>query len=111
MILEALADAPDGELVRVESRDEQVVITKEGRSLRVRVTGATGYKVFRATGGGNAAVIATLTGAGSVAFDDEVANAVSITVFVRRKNSSGEMCDNNATDAEYTPNMCSASPG
>jgi len=38
-VLEALAAAPDGELVRVEERDEQVVITKEGRSLRVRVTG------------------------------------------------------------------------
>ena len=38
-ILEALAAAPDGELVRVEQRDELVVITKEGRSLRVRVSG------------------------------------------------------------------------
>jgi len=38
-VLEALAAAPDCELVRVEERDEQVVITKEGRSLRVRVTG------------------------------------------------------------------------
>jgi len=38
-ILEALAAAPDGELVRVEERDELVVITKEGRSLRVRVSG------------------------------------------------------------------------
>jgi hypothetical protein len=38
-ILEALAKAPDGELVRVEERDELVVITKEGRSLRVRVSG------------------------------------------------------------------------
>jgi hypothetical protein len=38
-VLEALADAPDCELVRVESRDEQVVIAKEGRSLRVRVSG------------------------------------------------------------------------
>jgi hypothetical protein len=38
-VLEAIAAAPDCELVRVESRDEQVVITKEGRSLHVRVTG------------------------------------------------------------------------
>ena len=38
-VLEALADAPDCELVRVESRDEQVVVSKEGRSLRVRVSG------------------------------------------------------------------------
>ena len=38
-ILEALAKAPDGELVRVEERDELVVIAKEGRSLRVRVSG------------------------------------------------------------------------
>lgn len=35
--LEALADAPDGELVRVEERNEQVVITKVGRSLHVQV--------------------------------------------------------------------------
>jgi hypothetical protein len=38
-VVEALAAAPDGELVRVEERDQQVVITKEGRSLKVRVTG------------------------------------------------------------------------
>jgi len=38
-VLEALAAAPDGELVRVEERDELVVITKEGGSLRVRVSG------------------------------------------------------------------------
>jgi hypothetical protein len=38
-VLEALAQAPDGELVRVEERNEQVVITKQGRSLRVQVTG------------------------------------------------------------------------
>jgi hypothetical protein len=37
-VLEALAAAPDGELVRVEERNELVVITKEGRSLRVHVT-------------------------------------------------------------------------
>ena len=38
-VIEALAIAPDGELVRVEERDQQVVITKEGRTLKVRVTG------------------------------------------------------------------------
>jgi len=38
-VLEALAAAPDGELVRVEERDEQVVVAKEGRFLKVRVTG------------------------------------------------------------------------
>jgi hypothetical protein len=38
-VLEALAAAPDGELVRVEERDERVVITKEGRFLKVRVSG------------------------------------------------------------------------
>lgn len=38
-VLEALAQAPDGELVRVEERDELVVIAKEGRSLRIRVSG------------------------------------------------------------------------
>jgi hypothetical protein len=38
-VLEALAAAPDGELVRVEERDEVVVITKEGRSLHVQVSG------------------------------------------------------------------------
>jgi hypothetical protein len=36
-VLEALAEAPDGELVRVEETNEQVLITKEGRSLRVQV--------------------------------------------------------------------------
>jgi hypothetical protein len=36
-VLEALAAAPDGELVRVEERDEQVVITKQGRALHVSV--------------------------------------------------------------------------
>ncbi len=39
-VLQALAEAPDGELVRVEERDELVVITKEGRSLHVRVSGS-----------------------------------------------------------------------
>lgn len=38
-VVEALAAAPDGELVRVEERDQQVLITKEGRSLRVQVSG------------------------------------------------------------------------
>jgi hypothetical protein len=36
-VLQALAEAPDGELVRVEEPDEQVVIAKEGSLLRVRV--------------------------------------------------------------------------
>jgi hypothetical protein len=35
--LAALADGPDGELVRVEERNEHVVITKVGRSLHVEV--------------------------------------------------------------------------
>ena len=35
--LQVLADGPDGELVRVEERDELVVITKVGRSLHVEV--------------------------------------------------------------------------
>ncbi len=35
--LEALAEAPDGELVRVEERNELVVITKVGRTLHVQV--------------------------------------------------------------------------
>ena len=39
VVVEALAAAPDGELVRVEERDEQVVITKVGATLQVRVTG------------------------------------------------------------------------
>jgi hypothetical protein len=39
-VLQALAEAPDGELVRVEERDELVVVAKEGRSLRVRVSGS-----------------------------------------------------------------------
>jgi hypothetical protein len=37
--LEALADAPDGELVRVEEPDQQVQVVKEGRRLRVHVEG------------------------------------------------------------------------
>ena len=39
-VIEALAKSPDGELVRVEERDEQVVITKAGRALQVRVHSA-----------------------------------------------------------------------
>jgi hypothetical protein len=35
--LEALADGPDGELVRVEESAELVVITKVGRSLHIQV--------------------------------------------------------------------------
>lgn len=38
-VLQALADAPDGELVRVEERNEQVVITKRGDVLEIRVHG------------------------------------------------------------------------
>ncbi len=38
-VVEALAAAPDGEFVRVEDRDETVVIRKEGQALRVDVTG------------------------------------------------------------------------
>lgn len=44
-VLEALADGPDGELVRVEEPDEQVLVTKEGRSLHVRVHGKKGEDV------------------------------------------------------------------
>jgi len=36
-VLEAIAAGPDGEIVRVEERDELVVITKEGDMLHVRV--------------------------------------------------------------------------
>ena len=36
---------------------------------------------------------ATRRAVGRVAFEDEVENAVSITVLTRRKNSSGEMRD------------------
>jgi hypothetical protein len=38
-VLEALAAAPDGELVRVEERDQLVVVAKQGRSLHVTVKG------------------------------------------------------------------------
>ena len=44
-VLQALAEAPDGELVRVEEREEQVVITKQGRSLHVQVHGGHGEDV------------------------------------------------------------------
>src|SRR6185369_17611345 len=47
---------------------------------------------------------------GRVAFDDEVLKAVSMTVLMRRKNSSGGIRDSSATDSEYTPNMWMASP-
>jgi hypothetical protein len=36
-VLDALAQGPDGELVRVEEPGEEVVITKEGDTLHVRV--------------------------------------------------------------------------
>jgi hypothetical protein len=36
-VLEALAAAPDGELVRVEDGQERVTVDKQGRSLRVHV--------------------------------------------------------------------------
>jgi hypothetical protein len=36
-VLDALAQGPDGELVRVEEPGEQVVITKQGDTLHVRV--------------------------------------------------------------------------
>lgn len=38
-VLDALREAPDGEYVRVEEKDQLVVIAKEGDTLRVRVTG------------------------------------------------------------------------
>lgn len=38
-VLDALAKAPDGELVRVEEKDETVVVAKQGRSLHVTVSG------------------------------------------------------------------------
>jgi len=44
-LLEALIAAPDGELVRVEEPDEQVVIRKEGDTLIVRVHGKKGEDV------------------------------------------------------------------
>jgi hypothetical protein len=44
-ILEALIEAPDGELVRVEEPGEQVLIRKEGDKLIVRVHGDKGEDV------------------------------------------------------------------
>jgi len=44
-VLEAIAAAPDGEFVRVEERDEQVLVFKEGDALRVRVHGRRGEDV------------------------------------------------------------------
>jgi hypothetical protein len=44
-ILEALAAAPDGVLVRVEEPDEQVEIRKEGNTIVVRVQGKNGEDV------------------------------------------------------------------
>jgi hypothetical protein len=38
-LVAALADAPDGELVRVDEKQEQVVITKVGRTLQIEVHG------------------------------------------------------------------------
>ena len=38
-VVQALRDAPDGELVRVEEDDETVVVAKEGDTIRVHVTG------------------------------------------------------------------------
>ncbi|MET0553731.1 MAG: hypothetical protein ABW221_11880 [Vicinamibacteria bacterium] len=38
-VVQALRDAPDGELVRVEEGDETVVVAKEGDTLRVHVEG------------------------------------------------------------------------
>jgi hypothetical protein len=38
-VVQALRDAPDGELVRVEEGDDTVVVAKEGDTLRVHVTG------------------------------------------------------------------------
>jgi hypothetical protein len=38
-LVQALRDAPDGELVRVEEDEETVVVTKEGDTLRVHVSG------------------------------------------------------------------------
>ena len=44
-VLLALEAAPDGELVSVEEPDEQVLIVKQGRSLKVRVHGRNGEDV------------------------------------------------------------------
>lgn len=37
-LIDALRESPDGELVRVEEKDETVVVAKEGDTLRVHVT-------------------------------------------------------------------------
>jgi hypothetical protein len=44
-VLQALEAGPDGELVRVEENDEQVVIVKEGATLRIRVHSRRGEDV------------------------------------------------------------------
>jgi len=44
-VLEAIAAAPDGEFVRVEEPDEQVLVVKEGNALVVRVHGRKGEEV------------------------------------------------------------------
>jgi hypothetical protein len=44
-VLEALAAAPDGELVRVEERDERVLVEKKGDLLHVSVHGKKGEDV------------------------------------------------------------------
>ena len=44
-VLQALATSPDGEYVRVEEEDQQVLIEKVGDTLRVRVHGQDGEDV------------------------------------------------------------------
>lgn len=44
-VLQALAQAPDGEYVRVEEKDQQVLIEKVGDTLRVEVHGRDGEDV------------------------------------------------------------------
>jgi len=44
-VVEAIAAAPDGELVRVEEPDQLVLVTKEGDALHVRVHGQDGEDV------------------------------------------------------------------
>lgn len=41
-VLQALAESPDAELVRVEERDEQVIVSKAGGDLHVEVHGRGG---------------------------------------------------------------------
>jgi hypothetical protein len=43
-VLKALAEGPDGELVRVEEEDQQVVIEKRGDTLRIQVHGRGGQE-------------------------------------------------------------------